>query len=559
MAEHDESPSPELSDYFAAVKRRRMLLASIAVPIIAIAAALAVGLPSIYVATGYFTFTDQTVPGEMPVNATTDAVQRTEEQYRDAYVDNLAARVMDYGSLAKLVKAVPGVVPPGTDTTKAVAAVTRRAQFETVRTAVLDPNTGRNLDIISGFTVSYDSRNPQVAAAAANWLTHAFLMANRSGRLVRAQAAEQFYDGQTRQYRDQIAKIEEKLAAFKAKNYDQLPGLTDLNMNIMETTQRDLDNLTQQVAALRQNRVFLQQQLDAAKNAGDNAGLLTQLEAEYNKKLATYDPDYPDMIALRQQIDQLKEGGGAINSLSLPAQLRAEEQLLAQARLRYTNNFPDVQRIERQIKILKTRIAHGEKYVGNAVGSPAVVELETQLNANQTQTQALERQSAQMRQQLLQLESRVEATPQVERKYKSLALNLQLAQTKYNQLLKYQMDTQLTSQAIASGRSDRIRIAQEPGLPLTPAKPKRLAIAVVGLMLAILLGLTAVVIAESLDQSVRGSRDVRRVLALSPLGVIPEIQDSATARRHRFQVALLTVCVCVGTAAVLMTVRMFYS
>ncbi len=559
MAEHDESPSPELSDYFAAVKRRRMLLASIAVPIIAIAAALAVGLPSIYVATGYFTFTDQTVPGEMPVNATTDAVQRTEEQYRDAYVDNLAARVMDYGSLAKLVKAVPGVVPPGTDTTKAVAAVTRRAQFETVRTAVLDPNTGRNLDIISGFTVSYDSRNPRVAAAAAHWLTHAFLMANRSGRLVRAQAAEQFYDGQTRQYRDQIAKIEEKLAAFKAKNYDQLPGLTDLNMNIMETTQRDLDNLTQQVAALRQNRVFLQQQLDAAKNAGDNAGLLTQLEAEYNKKLATYDPDYPDMIALRQQIDQLKEGGGAINSLSLPAQLRAEEQLLAQARLRYTNNFPDVQRIERQIKILKTRIAHGEKYVGNAVGSPAVVELETQLNANQTQTQALERQSAQMRQQLLQLESRVEATPQVERKYKSLALNLQLAQTKYNQLLKYQMDTQLTSQAIASGRSDRIRIAQEPGLPLTPAKPKRLAIAVVGLMLAILLGLTAVVIAESLDQSVRGSRDVRRVLALSPLGVIPEIQDSATARRHRFQVALLTVCVCVGTAAVLMTVRMFYS
>ena len=558
MAEHDESPSPELSDYFAAVKRRRMLLASIAVPIIAITAALAVGLPSIYVATGYFTFTDQTVPGEMPVNATTDAVQRMEEQYRDAYVDNLAARVMDYGSLAKLVKAVPGVVPPGTDTTKAVAAVTRRAQFETVRTAVLDPNTGRNLDIISGFTVSYDSRNPRVAAAAAHWLTHAFLMANRSGRLVRAQAAEQFYDGQTRQYRDQIAKIEEKLAAFKAKNYDQLPGLTDLNMNIMETTQRDLDNLTQQVAALRQNRVFLQQQLDAAKNAGDNAGLLTQLEAEYNKKLATYDPDYPDMIALRQQIDQLKEGGGAINSLSLPAQLRAEEQLLAQARLRYTNNFPDVQRIERQIKILKTRIAHGEKYAGNAVGSPAVVELETQLNANQTQTQALERQSAQMRQQLLQLESRVEATPQVERKYKSLALNLQLAQTKYNQLLKYQMDTQLTSQAIASGRSDRIRIAQEPGLPLTPAKPKRLAIAVVGLMLAILLGLTAVVIAESLDQSVRGSRDVRRVLALSPLGVIPEIQDSATARRHRFQVALLTVCVCVGTAAVLMTVRMFY-
>lgn len=559
MAEQDQVPSPDLSDYVGAIKRRRMLLASIAAPIIAISAALALGLPSIYVSTGLFSFTDQTVPGEMPANGNTDAVERMQQQYRDAYVDNLSSSVMSYGSLSKLVAAVPGVAPGAKDTSQAVAQVLRRAQVETVRTPVLDPNTGRNLDIISGFTVSYDSRNPHVAAAAARWLSNAFIMANRSGRLARAQKAEQFYDGQTRQYRQQIAQIESKLATFKAKNYDQLPGLTDLNMNTMETTQRDLDNVTQQIAALRQNRVFLQQQLDAAKNAGDDAGLLSQLQAEYNKKLATYSPDYPDMIALRQQIDQLKEGGGAINSLSLPAQLHAQEQLLAQAKLRYTNAFPDVQRIERQIKILKTRIAHGEKYAGNAVGSPAVVELETQLNANQTQTQALERQSAQLRKQMMQLEGRVEATPQVERQYKSLALNLQLAQTKYNQLLKYQMDAHLTSQAIASGRSDRIRIAQEPGTPLKPAKPKRLAIALVGLMLAILLGLTAVVIAESLDQSVRGSRDIRRVLALSPLGVVPEIQDSVAARRLRLQVVTLAACVFVGAAVVLTTARIFYS
>jgi len=407
--------------------------------------------------------------------------------------------------------------------------------------------------------VSYDSRVPQVAAAAAGWLSNAFIEANRHGRLLQAKAAEQFYDGQTQQYRQQIADIESKLAAFKAKNYDQLPGLTALNMTAMQTTQRDLDNVTQQIAALRQNRIFLQQQLDQAKNAGDDTGMLAQLQAEYNKKLATYDPDYPDMIALRQQIDALKEGGGAVNSLSLPAQLRAQEQLLAQARQRYSEDFPDVKRIERQIKTLKTRIAHGEKYAGNAVGSPAVVQLKTQLNANENQTNALEKQSSQLRQQLMQLEGRVETTPQVERQYKALSLNLQLAQTKYNQLLKYQMDAQLTSQAIASGRSDRIRMVQEPSVPLTPGKPKRLAIAVVGLMLAILLGLTAVVIAESVDQSVRGSRDIRRVLAVSPLGVIPEIRDAATARRYRLQVAMLTVCVFVGTAVVLMTARSFYS
>jgi uncharacterized protein involved in exopolysaccharide biosynthesis len=330
-------------------------------------------------------------------------------------------------------------------------------------------------------------------------------------------------------------------------------------MNIMETTQRDLDNVTQQIAAMRQNRIFLQQQLDAAKNAGDDTGLLEQLQAEYNQKLATYDPNYPDMIALRQQIDVLKEGGGAIDSLSLPAQLRAEEQLLAQTKLRYTNNFPDVQRIERQIKILKTRIAHGEKYAGNAPGSPAVVALETQLDANRAQTQGLERQQAQLQSQLGKLSQNMQASPEVEREYDALTMNLQQAQTQYNTLLQNQMNAQVTSQAIASGRSDKIRIVQQPGVPPEPGKPERIAIGVVGLMLAILLGLTAVVIAESFDQSVRGSRDVRSVLALAPLAVIPEIADSATARRLRWQVAMLTMSVCVVTLGVLVTARIFYS
>ncbi|HEV7139020.1 MAG TPA: hypothetical protein VGN43_20470 [Steroidobacteraceae bacterium] len=558
MADQDEAPSLDLSDYVAAIKRRRMLLASIALPILAIAAALAIGLPNVYISTGLFSFTDATVPGEMP-NGNADAIQRLQEQYRDAYVDSLSSTVLSGASLRQLAQQVPGIAPAGTDTATAVQDIQRRAHVETVRTQVLDPNTGRNLDIISAFTVSYQSRNPEVAARAAQWLSDAFMRANREGRLVSAKAAEQFYDKQTQAYRDQIAQIESKLATFKEKNYDQLPGLTNLNMGILQTTQQQIDTLTQQIGALRQNRVFLQQQLDQAKNAGTDAGLLGQLQAEYNKKLATYDPNYPDMIALRQQIDQLQEGGGAVNSLSLPAQLRAEEQALAQARLRYSEDFPDVKRLERQVKILKTRIAHGEKYAGNADGSPAVVTLRAQLNANQAQTEGLEKQEGQLHKQLMDLEGRVQAAPQVERQFKSLALNLQLAQTKYNQLLKYQMDAQLTSQAIASGRSDRIRIAQQPSVPLAPGKPKRTAIAIVGLMLAILLALTAVVIAESIDQTVRGSRDIRRVLALSPLGVIPEIQDAATARRSRLQVAMLTAFVFIGTAVVLMIARNFYS
>src|SRR5215469_5896169 len=144
MADHEEGTTAELSDYLAAIKRRRMLLAAIALPILAIAAALSVGLPNIYVSTGLFTFTDATVPGEMPANANTDAIQRLQEQYRDAYVDSLSSTVMGDPSIKQMIAQVPGAVAPGTATGVAVKEVQRRAQVETVRTPVLDPNTGRN-------------------------------------------------------------------------------------------------------------------------------------------------------------------------------------------------------------------------------------------------------------------------------------------------------------------------------------------------------------------------------------------------------------------------------
>jgi polysaccharide biosynthesis transport protein len=470
----------DMADYLSAIKRRRMLLASVALPIIAISAALALGLPDIYVSSSLFTFTYATVPGNMPANANADLIERQQEEYRDAYVDSLSRSVMTGDTLTRLVQAIPNLVPPGTDSEAATKYVGRRITVVPVRTPVLDPQTGRNRDIITAFSVSYDSRNPQLAASAAKWLTNAFLIESRQVPLLRAKAAEQFYASQTQHYRQQIANIEAKLATFQSKNYAALPGLTDIDMNIMQTTQNNLSNVTQQLEAARQNHVFLQQQLDAAKNAGEDTGLLEQLQAEYNQKLATYDPNYPDMIALRQQIDVLKEGGGAIDSLSLTAQLRAQEQLLAQAKLRYSDKFPDVQRIERQIKILKTRIAHGEKYAGNAPGSPAVVELETQLNANTTQTRGLERQQADLQKQLSQLSHNMQVSPEVNRQYNALTLNLQLAQTQYNQLLQNRMNAQLMSQAIAGGRSDKIRIVQQPGVPLTPDKPKRIAIGAVG-------------------------------------------------------------------------------
>jgi polysaccharide biosynthesis transport protein len=555
MSDTQTSIAPELSDYLAALKRRRMMLTVIALPIVACALALAIGMPSIFVSTGLITFSDATVSGALPTDK--DRVRR-EKEYMDQYVNSLAASVMSPTTLNKLLAQYPTLVQPGEEREDAISDVIRKSTVETVRVPVLDPDTGREREIISAFTVSFGSRDPVQAQKVASWLTDAFLLASRSNLQVRAKGASAFYNTETEKYRTQIGQAEARLAQFKAKNFGQLPELTDLNLNLLDRTQRDIDDVENQMRGLQRDKIFMQQQLEQARNAGQDEGLLGQLQAEYAKKLSTYDENHPDMIALRRQIDALKAGGGAVDSLSLPAQLQAQKAILAQARQRYSEDHPDVKRIERQIKTLETRIAAGETSAGNPVGSPAVVQLKTQINAMETQIGGLQRRETELRAKLEQMQHRVESTPQVEREYKTLTRDLELAHQQYDQIQKSEMDSELSSAAIASGRSDELRLVQAPAVPPKASKPKRIAIAAVGLALATLLGLTAVVFAESVDQSIRGSRDVRRVLNLSPLGVIPEIRDAASARKSRWQVAMLTSFVAIGSLAVVVAVRNFY-
>jgi protein tyrosine kinase modulator len=551
-----ETPNtPDFSDYIAAIKRRRVLLASIGLPILVIALALAIGLPDIYVSSGLITFSDATVSGELP---TDKERARREKSYMDQYVASLSESVMSPPSLTKLVKDVPEAVPVDGTLEDAMKDINRKTRVETVKMPVLDPDSSREREIISAFTVQYGSRDPEIAQKVSTWLTNQFLAVSRANLLVRAKAAAQFYNVQAEQYRKDIADLESKLATFKAKNFGNLPELTDLNLNLLDRSQRDLDDIGQQQRALRQDKIFLEQQLVQARNAGTDEGMLQQLQAEYSKKLATYDENHPDMIALRRQIDAIKAGGGAIDSLSLSAQLQAQRQILAQAQQRYSEDHPDVKRIERQIKTLQTRIAAGETNAGNVVGSPAVVQLKTQINAMDTQIAGLDRRAGELRTKLDMMERRVEQTPQTEREYKMLTRDLEVAHAKYDEINKSMMDSELTGAAITSGRSDELSLVQAPSVPAKPAKPKRIAIAAIGVMLAILLSLTAVVVAESVDQTVRGSRDVRRVLDLSPLGVIPEIQDAVTTRRARWRMATLTACVVVASTAIVVTVRNFY-
>jgi uncharacterized protein involved in exopolysaccharide biosynthesis len=524
----DSDSNPEFSGYIHAIARRKALLLGIAIPIAVLAMLLALALPDLYTSSAL-------VEIDEPTSAQS-AESPGGDSYADQYVTNLKGIVLTDANLRRMAHD-HDLYPDMAEQENAMLTRLRRdISVNIVTTPIIDPRTGREREVVDAFTLSYDHRDPGKAQAGAKWLVTAFLAEHRRQRQGRASGAAQFYGGEAERLRTHVAKLEAKLADFKRANYGQLPELTQVNMSMMDRAESQLQQNEVQMRSLRQERVFLAAQLEQARSQGTDAGSVRQLEDQYARMRSSYDEGHPDMVTLRRQIDSLKYGSSAGAGTSLRSQLNAKKATLAESRQRYGAEHPDIRRLERDIATLETRIRNGERGdVEMADGSPMGMQLRAQINAVDSQLGSLMAQNAELRAKLTNIEKNVTATPQVEREYANLTRDLTISREKYEQLLNRQMDAEVSEAAIVGGRADEFRLIQAPMLPAAPSKPARLAILLIGLVASVVLALTVTVGAEALDPKVRGARDIRDLLSVSPLVAIPDIRNSRSRRRRAWR------------------------
>jgi succinoglycan biosynthesis transport protein ExoP len=524
----DSDNNPEFSGYIHAIARRKALLFGLAIPIAVLAVLLSIGLPDVYTSSAL-------VEIDEPTSSQAMAETSSGESYADQYVQNLKGIVLTDSNLRRMIRE-HDLYPDYEDETAMLMRVKRDISVNIVTTPILDPRTGREREVVDAFTLSFDHREPGKAQKGAEWLVTAFLAEHRRQRQGRASNAAQFYSKEAERLRMQVTGLEAKLAEFKRANAGQLPELTEVNMSIMDRAESQLDQVNQQMASLRQERVFLSSQLEQSRAQGPDAGSLRSLEDQYSRMRSSYDEAHPDMVALRRQIDAIKFGTSVGTGTSLRSQLSSKRATLAEARQRYGEEHPDIKRLQRDIATLETRIKNGERGdVDMSDGTAVGMQLRTQINAIDSQLGSLMARSAELRAKLSGLEKNVTAAPQVEREYANATRDLTIAREKYEQLLNRQMDAEVSEAAIVGGRVDEFRLVQAPMLPGEPAKPERLAILLIGLVAAVVLGLTITVATEALDPKVRGARDIRDLLNVSPLVAIPDIRNSRSRRRNAWR------------------------
>ena len=535
----DSEANPEFTGYLHAIARRKALLFGVAIPIAVLAILLSVALPDMYTSSALVEIDEPSSPQSL-------AETSGGESYADQYVQNLKGIVLTDSNLRKMAKE-HNLYPGYDDDVAMLTRLKRDISVNIVTTPILDPRTGREREVVDAFTLSYDNRSPEKAQKGATWLVDAFLAEHRRQRQGRASNSAEFYAKEAERIRTHVAGLESKLAEFKRANAGQLPELTEVNMSMMDRAEAQLATNEQQASSLRQERVFLAAQLEQARSAGPDAGSVRQLEDQYARMRSSYDESHPDMVALRRQIDSLKFGTSAGSGTSLRSQLNSKRATLAEARQRYGEEHPDIKRLQRDIATLETRIKNGERGdVEMSDGTPVGMQLRTQINAVDSQLASLMAQNAALRAKLSSIERNVTAAPTVEREYSNVTRDLASAREKYQQLLDRQMDAEISEAAIVGGRADEFRLVQAPLMPGGPSKPARLAILLIGLVASVVLGLTITVAAEALDPKVRGARDVRDLLSVSPLVAIPDIRNSRSRRRNAWRLMTASASGVVG-------------
>ncbi len=473
-----------------------------------LAVLLARALPDVFYAQGTVVIVRQTIPESYVRTTVTvpiaERVQRTSQQIKAPAT--LAALITEFNLYPNVRDTVP---------TEALHVWMAR----NIRIELVSPDTA-----IVGYAGYDQSTVRQVAAR----LVELFIENSQRDRETLAQSTSEFLDAELERTRTRLVEQEGRVQQFREQYAGELPGQVPANLQILQGIQAQLQSVVEDLRQDRLRRTQLQELIvnarpevappaeaapaAEAETPTDAAGEVTPADqpdadpiaippgpaaqrlafanAMLEQMLKKYTPEYPDVVRLRQAIEQLEKSAAA----SPPAAATAKAAVLTSARLPI---------VEAELARLDQRIVEREA-------------LERRLrDANAT------------------YQARIEAVPGRESDWVALTRDYQTIQQAYTSLLAKKEESTLAANLERQSIGEQVRVAAPPVDPSRPISPNRPGLVFVGLMLGLGLSLGAVVLLEVTDAKIRSEQEVLTALRLPVLALFPRIVTVEGRKRKR--------------------------
>lgn len=544
---------PYVSSYGEAVRRRLPLGLVVMLVLLAVTVALALGLPSRYKSRAVVLIEAQEIPQ--------DLVRSLVTSFADQRMQMISQRVLTNSNLSGIIQKYDLYADKRADEPLEIVLEEMRDDISMlpISADVVDPKQGKAVQATIAFEIAYENESPDLAQRVANEIVSLFLNENLKQRTETSEETLGFLSAESEKLRDTVSTLESRLAEFKQANLGKLPELSNLNLELMTRTEQQLTQLDTQIQALQQQRVYLESELALQKPNSElvsetgqrilgPADRLKVLESEFVSLAARYGSNHPDVVSKRKELDSLRaQVGGTGAGAELRVRSEEAKAALNVAKQKYSADHPDVKRLSREVASIEEQINNAPPVaysppVDSPPDNPAYVQLKARLEATDADIGALRAQRASLQAKLNQLEERITSAPTVEREYRMLMRDYEIAQAKYQEVLAKRQEAELASNLESKQRGERFTLIEPPVIPEEPDKPNRLAIGLLGGILAIAGGIGSGAVAEAFDTRVYGRTGVTRAFGVPPLAVIPKIDTTlSAAARHRRLLLIVAV------------------
>lgn len=540
-----EEQSQSLADYLQVFKRRRKPMRIAALITIGIAILAALFWPPSYRSSATILIEEQEIPQDLVRSTVTGFANQQIKiiSQRIFTLNNIMNLVQKYGLWSEAeLKRMPR--------TEVMSEFQKKMKLDVISADVMDPRIGRATQATIAFTLSFDHRNPAIAQKVANELVNLYMNENLKSRTEKSANTAEFLKTEADTLNTHIMEIQEKLAKFKEANEGALPELSQYNLSVVERSDAELNSSRERLTELQKRKVELQAnmaqispyaatELPTGEKALSDHDRLKALQSEFRNKSALYSPDHPDVVRLKREIAHLEEtlGKGA-GSKDYAKQLKMEQDKLADLKQTYTADHPEV---IKQQKVVQSLLDNPDKGSSSAndfqADNPAYVLLDTQLKSTESDIKQLTARIAELQAKISKFEMNLSKAPNVEKSYADLTRELATNLSDYQQVKAKLMQAEMSKNLESESKGERYTLIEPPILPDEPASPNRIAIMLIGVILA---GLTAVgtaAVLEMMDDSVRNERELASMFAFAPIGTIPYLtlaeEEAATGKSHK--------------------------
>jgi len=373
---------------------------------------------------------------------------------------------------------------------------------ERLRSAIeikpMEPTPGTQSRQLPGFHVDVTFNNSNSAQKICREVTLMLLEQNSRERKQQAVETTSFLSGQLKEAKENLADQDARLAQFKRQYLGSLPEEEQSNLNILTGMNAQLEANTQALSRAHQDKAF-------------NESLLGQQEANWKASQTRQAPE------------------------TVEHQLEILQDQLASLESRYTPEHPDVIKLKNQIEEMKKRTAEEQKNksAGNvsapsaATQPPELQQLRARLRQDDINISDLNKRQGQIQDEIRELRTRVQASPMVEQQLKELTRNYQTAQEFYNDLLKKWQNAGVAGELENQQQSEQFLIVDPPSLPVQPSFPKKINFAGAGLGTGMALGVAILYWLAISDKALYTERDVELALKLPVLALVPMLELTA--------------------------------